>query len=229
MFTDATIQTPGSNPLLSALARRKRALGLNDEEDIEDIDEENHPDIANILTRTVADDQLEILKTLEASLDKSGLPGKQCILRSICEIKETPIHEWSLVGEMITNFILPKKDNLTALDEYRKAETIGEEQGDCWSFYPQCPFSIFNIIPDVYTKDDQVKVTFDDFSAGSGTTMEHPDDDLQRDEKKNTIGDSEGDLFDDSSDENLNKLLKEFGASHDDVKEVKVDLDLTKP
>ena len=51
----------------------------------------------------------------------------------------------------------PKKDNLTALDEYRKAETIGEEQGDCWSFYPQCPFSIFNIIPDVYTKDDQVK------------------------------------------------------------------------
>ena len=50
----------------------------------------------------------------------------------------------------------PKKDNLTALDEYRKAETIGEEQGDCWSFYPQCPFSIFNIIPDVYTKDDQV-------------------------------------------------------------------------
>ena len=59
--------------------------------------------------------------------------------------------------------------------------------------------------------------------------MEHPDDDLQRDEKKNTIDDSEGGLFDDSSDENLNKLLKEFGASHDDVKEVKVDLDLTKP
>ena len=51
----------------------------------------------------------------------------------------------------------PKKDNITALDEYRKAETIGEEQGDCWSFYPQCPFSIFNIIPDIYTKDDQVK------------------------------------------------------------------------
>lgn len=59
----------------------------------------------------------------------------------------------------INNILIfrPKKDNLTALDEYRKAETIGEEQGDCWSFYPQCPFSIFNIIPDVYTKDDQVK------------------------------------------------------------------------
>ena len=54
--------TPGQNPLLAALARRKRALGLNDDEDIEDIDEENNPHIANILTRTVADDQLEILK-----------------------------------------------------------------------------------------------------------------------------------------------------------------------
>ena len=51
----------------------------------------------------------------------------------------------------------PKKDNITALDDYRRAETIGEEQGDCWSFYPACPFSIFNIIPDIYTKDDQVR------------------------------------------------------------------------
>jgi len=229
MFTDATISTPGQNPLLAALARRKRALGSSDDEDIEDIDEENNPHIANILTRTVADDQLEILKKLEASLDKSGLPGHQCILRSICEIKETPIHEWSLVGEMITNFILPKKDNLTALDEYRKAETIGEEQGDCWSFYPQCPFSIFNIIPDVYTKDDQVKVTFDDFSAGSGTTMDHPDDESQKDEENTTIDGVDGNVFEDNSDEKLEKLLKEFGASHDDVKEVKFDLDLTKP
>jgi len=249
MFTDATISVPGQNPLLAALARRKRALGLNDDlndaENIVDIEDEDHPHLGNILTRTVADDQLEILKTLESSLDKSGLPGHQCVLRSICEIKETPIHEWSLVGEMITNFILPKKDNLTALDEYRKAETIGEEQGDCWSFYPQCPFSIFNIIPDVYTKDDQVKVTFDDFSAGSGTTKNGPDheapepqgpskgngsDAKSKNDKKNKTTDNyKGDIFDADSDEHLNKLLKEFGASHDDVKEVKVDLDLTKP
>ena len=45
---------------------------------------------------------------------------------------------------------------MTELEEYKRAEIIGEEHGDCWSFYPSCPFSIFNIIPDVYTKDDQV-------------------------------------------------------------------------
>ena len=52
--------------MLAALARRKRALGLNDDdgdkEDIVDIEDEDHPHLGNILTRTVADDQLEILK-----------------------------------------------------------------------------------------------------------------------------------------------------------------------
>ena len=61
----------------------------------------------------------------------------------------------------------PKNGTHEGLEEYKKAELIGEEQGDCWSFYPECPFSIFNIIPDVYTKDDQVEVTFDGFESGS--------------------------------------------------------------
>jgi len=41
----------------------------------------------------------------------------------------------------------PKKDNHTKLDEYKRAEQIGIEHGDCWSFYPGCPHSIFNFIP----------------------------------------------------------------------------------
>ena len=64
-FTDfySSRATPGQNPLLAALARRKRAaLGLDDDADIDDIDDEIDPNIDNILTRTVADDQLEILK-----------------------------------------------------------------------------------------------------------------------------------------------------------------------
>ena len=59
--------------------------------------------------------------------------------------------------------------------------------------------------------------------------MDHPDDESQKDEKSTTIDDGDGNVFEDNSDERLEKLLKEFGASHDDVKEVKVDLDLTKP
>jgi hypothetical protein len=45
------------------------------------------------------------------------------------------------------------------LDDYREAEAIGKKEGDCMTAYPQCPVSIFNFIPDVYTKDDQVNGT----------------------------------------------------------------------
>ena len=53
------------------------------------------------------------------------------------------------------------------MEEYKRAEKIGEEQGDCWSFYPECAFSIFNIIPDINTTDDHVEVSFDGFDGGS--------------------------------------------------------------
>ena len=92
-----------------------------------------------------------------------------------------------------------------------------------------CPIGKNNLMLIIF----QVKVTFDDFSAGSGTTMEDPNLEIPRPkgpEKTNKArNDTEEDLVDDNSDETLNALLKEFGASKDDVKEVKVDLDLTKP
>ena len=63
--------------------------------------------------------------------------------------------------------------------------------------------------------------------------MEDPDLEIPRprgSKKTNKAkNDTGGDTADDNSDETLNALLKEFGASKDDIKEVKVDLDLTKP
>jgi hypothetical protein len=53
------------------------------------------------------------------------------------------------------------------LDDYKEAAKIGENDGECWSFYPDCPFSVFNVIPDVYTETERFNVTFDSFGAGS--------------------------------------------------------------
>ena len=44
-------------------------------------------------------------KKIEAAMDKSGIPGKPCVLRAICELTETPIHHWSVFGEMLTNLL----------------------------------------------------------------------------------------------------------------------------
>ena len=76
----------------------------------------------------------------------------------------------------------PKNGTHEALEEYKKAEKIGEEQGDCWSFYPECPLSIFNVIPDVYTTDDHVEVTFDGMDSGSKYSSNDTESDIDIDE-----------------------------------------------
>ncbi len=54
----------------------------------------------------------------------------------------------------------PKEGNHTFLEDYQKAEQFGRDGGDCWSEYSECPISIFNFIPDIYTKEDTVPVKF---------------------------------------------------------------------
>ena len=49
---------------------------------------------------------LFITQRVEDALDKGGVPGRQCVLRAICELRETPINQWSMVGEMITNMLM---------------------------------------------------------------------------------------------------------------------------
>ena len=61
----------------------------------------------------------------------------------------------------------PKNGTKESLKEYRRAVKIGEEHGDCWSFYPDCPISIFNVIPDVDTTEDKIEVIFDGFDSGA--------------------------------------------------------------
>ena len=71
------------------------------------------------------------------------------------------------------------------MEEYKRAEKIGEEQGDCWSFYPECVFSIFNIIPDIQTTDDHVEVSLDGFDGGS----KHSESDSMNEDLVNMIKD----------------------------------------
>ena len=33
----------------------------------------------------------------------------------------------------------------------------------------KCSYSIFNFVPDIYTEDDHIKVTFEDFETESGS------------------------------------------------------------
>lgn len=173
-------------------------------------------DISNVLKRTIVDDQIDVLGKIEKSLDKGGMAGRQCVLRAICELTETPIHHWTVFGEMLNNLLRPKNGTHEALEEYKRAEKIGEEHGDCWSFYPECPISIFNVIPDVYTTDDQVEVSFDGLDSGSkfdasNDTSEGP----YSDPDENTI------------DDDILNLVKNGGIDGMKIKEHNIDIDFT--
>jgi hypothetical protein len=173
-------------------------------------------DISNVLKRTIVDDQIDVLGKIEQSLDKGGMAGRQCVLRAICELTETPIHHWTVFGEMLNNLLRPKNGTHEALEEYKKAEKIGEEQGDCWSFYPECPISIFNVIPDVYTTDDQVEVSFDGFDSGS-----------KFDASNDTSEGPYSDPNENSIDDDIMNIVKNGGIDGLKVKEHNIDIDFT--
>ena len=113
----------------------------------------------------------------------------------------------------------PKRDlamDNPDFDEYIQAEDIGQDHGDCWSFYPECSYSIFNIVPDIYTEDDHIKVTFEDFEADGGT-------DISFDESANEVDDSN--QKENSLEDRMTKEAEQHGQF---VKEFMVNLDLTK-
>jgi len=184
---------------IGALGRKKRAASG----DISSLIAAGGRSMDNLLIRSVATDQHNVFSAIGEAFNKAGLDGKQCVLRAVCELEETPVKHWSIIGDMVTTLLQPKRgDNTTLLEDYHRAQDIGADsaangnKGDCWSFYPNCPLSLFNFIPDVYTKDDHIEIELDQSEMGSNTITD-PDE--------------------------IDKLLKLYP----DVKPIDIDLDLT--
>ena len=73
----------------------------------------------------------------------------------------------------------PKPDQLSELMPYKEAAEIGSASHqdrpgsqECWSAYPACPVSVFNLLPDIYTQDHTFNISLEDFQMGSGPREE---------------------------------------------------------
>jgi DM4/DM12 family len=76
---------------------------------------------------------------VEEILSKEGKNGRQCLLRTICEIAETPLSHNGLIGELLEIFFTPgKHENIH--NDYRDAQKAGLHHIDCVRLYPDCPF-----------------------------------------------------------------------------------------
>ncbi|KAK2708121.1 uncharacterized protein LOC136028414 [Artemia franciscana] len=99
--------------------------------------------------RSIEDDQYKLFKGLESALAVMGVDGRTCLLRTICEMQRHPIGDMTMIGEIITIMLTPKRGRKDFLRSYIKAETFGREENasieTCGFHYPKCPISLFNI------------------------------------------------------------------------------------
>ncbi|XP_074039674.1 uncharacterized protein [Leptinotarsa decemlineata] len=96
-------------------------------------------------------------------LDSFGLDGKQCLLRSICEISEIPmnIKDEETLLEKIVHFVFTPSLETTwnETEKIKKkffqklllAEKIGREDGDCSDIYSDCVVSLVDLFTAKYT------------------------------------------------------------------------------
>ncbi|XP_071547987.1 uncharacterized protein [Panulirus ornatus] len=109
--------------------------------------------------RSYTDDQATIYRSLESKLSTTyGLEGRACLQRFICELQKFPIHDLTIVGELITAVFTPREDGRGLLQDYREAQLLGQldDPGSCSTSYAYaCPFSVFNYFKHLYELERQ--------------------------------------------------------------------------
>ncbi|XP_018352142.1 PREDICTED: uncharacterized protein LOC108754387 [Trachymyrmex septentrionalis] len=91
----------------------------------------------------------ETYVAIENLLDEHGWrDGRQCLLRTICELAETPLRriQQDVLGEVIHLILTPTEDLPVTINSnhrsanklYQEAERLGRSGGDCILMYPDC-------------------------------------------------------------------------------------------
>ncbi|XP_012257670.2 uncharacterized protein LOC105686951 [Athalia rosae] len=77
---------------------------------------------------------------LERQYERTGANGKQCILRGICEVAETPLQEEGLVGELLHLLLTPDYGGINFVEQdYLDAKQAGLRGENCMELFPECP------------------------------------------------------------------------------------------
>ncbi|XP_011499302.1 PREDICTED: uncharacterized protein LOC105363332 [Ceratosolen solmsi marchali] len=97
-------------------------------------------------------DRKTIYTILESKFENLGFPGRQCLLRSICETsrERDRLHGHNgLIGDLMRITFTPSSSAEEGLPlEYADAEGADMDT-DCSLIYHSCPFSIYQYITDV--------------------------------------------------------------------------------
>uniref|UniRef100_A0A182QYQ4 Uncharacterized protein n=1 Tax=Anopheles farauti TaxID=69004 RepID=A0A182QYQ4_9DIPT len=87
-------------------------------------------------------------RTIELNLQRYGYAGKRCILRMICDLAETPLHqENGVLGDLLQLIFTPSLSRDEDLpSEFKRAEQLGREQGNCSKYRAHCPSNPIDLV-----------------------------------------------------------------------------------
>ncbi|XP_058792693.1 uncharacterized protein LOC131665093 isoform X1 [Phymastichus coffea] len=129
-------------------------LPRDDDHDHDDDDDEEEQGETRRQRLGRAIDRTTLYRALESKFESLGLPGRQCLLRSICETARElrPEHRHNgLVGDLMRITFTPstsESEEGADYPEYTSAEEHGTGDGlsDCAAIYWRCPLSIYQHI-----------------------------------------------------------------------------------
>ncbi|XP_046432190.1 uncharacterized protein LOC124185445 [Neodiprion fabricii] len=91
-------------------------------------------------------DRETVYRALESKFESAGFPGRDCLLRSICETSEWPIRHNGILGDVMHVILTPSSSQKEDLpEEFAEAERIGMN-GTCSKSYPLCPVGLFDLV-----------------------------------------------------------------------------------
>ncbi|XP_029158871.1 uncharacterized protein LOC114931097 [Nylanderia fulva] len=91
-------------------------------------------------------DRATIYRVLESKFESSGNPGRECLLRAICETSEYPLRHNGMIGDIMHVIFTPSASRHEGLPrDVVEAELVGRN-GSCFKYQPQCPLGLFDLI-----------------------------------------------------------------------------------
>ncbi|XP_042878684.1 uncharacterized protein LOC122257461 [Penaeus japonicus] len=84
---------------------------------------------------------------LEDGLNTAGLPGRACVLKTVCDFARQPIDDLGLLGDIINLiFSAGYGEGSEGMHEFVMAEEVGRREGDCEGRYTECPVGVSGLL-----------------------------------------------------------------------------------
>ncbi|XP_044256517.1 uncharacterized protein LOC123006249 isoform X2 [Tribolium madens] len=86
---------------------------------------------------------------LEYKMKSHGYPGKNCLLRAICETSLYSSENTGILGDILHLLLTPSSSKDDVLEDYRNAEQYGKRRKNCRKYTKKCTISFLDLVSQI--------------------------------------------------------------------------------